>query len=334
MNTKGNMNIFSKIGALSLAALILSGTVACSPQSGPGDTNTTPTVSEAPIERAEKEYAAVIDHKLTVKDSKKLSEDNFLATGENEKFTIAEYGILDKLDVKGTGAVSAAENEVFHAVNYTAEGISAAKVSYDVDGTTKTFDEPLLPTGTIIISAPKEAELILNLQVNDLTQSIDLTTGERTTKGIADAWYGNIAGKITDGIVSKDEPIKDKIVNLSYSVASAKKTAYTPLGKWADGGKSAWVVIDGTDAKWNIPESAYGKGGTDKFTLTDENGKEYTPASADNNSYSEQLHLEFKVPADADSFTLNSENYTEIMYFGKSQGSVTSKSSQVKISFK
>lgn len=328
------MKISSKAGVLSLAALILVGASGCGSAADTTPQNQTSETKDT-TPQAQKGKWTVFDRKLNIKDGKKFTENNFLATSETSRFSIDAYGILDKVAFDETGSMRPADGEVFHAINYTSDGSSTSKVSFDIDGTTNIVEKPLGASGTLIISAPQDAEITLNLEDLDLTQSIDLKTAKRTTEGLADVWYGKTVGKVADGIVSTSTVVSNHTVKLSYAISSAKRTAYSQNNKWADGGKSAWVVLDGTNPEWDIPNSGYEKDAVHKIVIVDEKGKEYSPEGVEADSYGGKMHLEFKVPADDDTFTVKSDSSTGISYFGEVVATIPSlKTSQAKISFK
>jgi hypothetical protein len=325
--------MFSKIGALSIAALLLTGATGCS--STPADSSPTQqeTVDNTP--RAEKGAYNTFDRKLTVKDENKFSENNYLATSDKEKFSITSYGHLETAAFELNGeSLKPADGEVFHTINYSSTS-TTGKASFDVNGTTTVFKDALPISGTLVISAPENATILLNIEDNDLTQSIDIKTAKRTTQGLADVWYKKTVGKVTDGIVSTSAVLQGKTIKLDYSISDATRTAYSNENKWADGGKSSWVILSGTDVEWGVPSNGSPANKDTKFTLVDEKGTEYVAESEGPETYSSNMKLEFKVPATADSFTLKSVNNADVSYWGEIVGKVpTISNDQVKISFK
>lgn len=325
--------MFSKIGVLSLAALMLTGVTACSPAGSQPEIQQT---TEDTTPKAEKGVHNVLDRKLTVKDEVKFSENNYLALSEKEKFTIDAYGTIEQLAFEVNGeSLKPAKDEVFHAINYTSTA-AGSKASFDVNGTTTIIEQPLGATGTLVISAPQDAEILLNLESNDLTQTITFKTAERTTEGLADVWYKKTVGKVSEGIVSSSAVLQEKTVKLDYTISDATRTAYSTTNKWADGGKSSWIILDGKKPEWSVPNSGSPDNQSTKFTLLDDKGTEYIVESdSSEGSYSDEMRLEFKVPPTVDSFTLKSISNSDVSYWGKIVGKVpTITTEQVKISFK
>lgn len=323
-----------KLGALSIAAFMLTGVTACETPTPAAPEIQQPAEDTTP--KAEKGVTNVLDSKLSVQNEVKFAEENYLALDGKEKFTIDAYGTVDKAVFEVNGeSLKPADGEVFHAINYTSTS-SVSGASYDVDGTTAIIEQPMGATGTIVISAPQGAEIILNLESNDLTQSINLKTAERTTKGLADVWYKKTIGKVSEGIVSSSAVLQDKTVKLDYSVSEATRTAYSDTGKWADGGKSAWVILDGTKPEWTVPNNGSPDNQNTTFTLIDDKGAEYALESdSSEGSYGEEMRLEFKVPPTVDSLTLKSVSNSNVSYWGEIVGKVpTITTNQVKVSFK
>lgn len=303
--------------------------------SATGCTSPTPTPSmTATIPAAEKGVSTDIARKIPLQSEMRFTDDNFLITQENEKITINAYGKLDTVAFKeGEEAKKPAEGEVFHAINYISTTGTQVKPSLDVDGKAITLSKKLSGEGTLIVSAPEEAKIILNLASNDLTQSIDFKTAERTSIGVADVWYRGTEGTITNGTVSETFAIQGKNVVLDYAVTKATRTAYSPTNKWADAGKSAWVVIDGKKPAWKIPDNGGTDNVTQKFTLKDATGKEYALVETPESS-TDSMHLEFKVPANVDSYILKLDSSADITYFGEVQGTATITSEKAQIAFK
>lgn len=127
--------------------------------------------------------------KLT--DEKKFESNNYLMVGEegDAKFAISSYGTIKEDGQKRI----ASDGEVLHAINYYHSG--RAKISIGVNGEAKEISG-LHNDGTLVISADKNAEIVIRATTNGITQEIDFKTATRMSEGIAEAWYSSPIGGV------------------------------------------------------------------------------------------------------------------------------------------
>jgi hypothetical protein len=320
---------FSTILALSLSSCTTSH------ETHNGTPTPSPSVSASNVPREPSGDIGSYKGTSEIKDPKKFSDNNYLATSVTKRFTITETGTVEK-DKLG---MLPAEGEIFHAVNYTYNQPGATEkdpgISVTIDGKTQPVVTPLNEKGFLTISAPEKAEVLLNLKVDGVTQSINLDTAERKSLGIADAWYGPTEGKVENGKVSNVVNVNNIKPTLEYSVLSATRTPYVAIEDlgWADEGKKTWVVIDITPATWKLTGSDSLRGSS-KASLIDADGNSYSATvltegvSVDNNK------LAFKVPVDKTSFKVLTENSSDFEGWGNNTGNTgIVKIDQVKITF-
>jgi len=323
------------VKVLPLAVLIAFSVNSCTHQedhnASPSESQQQSSVAAAPA--AEKGVTALLATKIAIPDEMKIDTANFLTIQDNEKITINSYGTPDTVKLKPEEEEKKpAEGEVFHALNYTSTLSRDTNASVTVDGKAIPFKTKLGAEGTIIVSAPENAKITLNVERAGVTQTLDFKTGKRTSTGIADVWYKETKATLGNPVVSETFLIQGKNVKLDYSVTSTSRTAYDAEGKWADDGKSAWVIVDGKKPAWTIPDNGGTDNVTQKFSLKDAAGKEY-PAVEPKDAGGDALHLEFKVPSNIDAFLLKLDSSTDITYFGETQGTAAITSEKVQITF-
>lgn len=338
--------LITKVAGLTMIAGLSMGMTACI-----GNNETSPSkegfvgVTEAPVNRAAAGLMQNFASKQTLTDEKKYTKDNSLILFENgNAFEITGSGTMGKVKDPNGEEKSPAEGEKFHVINYLFSGSASQtsysgetvgnKVSVSVNGSQTELKEPLSPEGAILVSAPDGADITINIQSNNVTQSIDMLTAERKTEGIADVWYTETIGTLTDPSVNETAIVGKNTVTLSYNVNSAFRTAYMDKEGfgWADNGRKSWVVLDMTTAKWTV-NGADPTNKKDIARLVDSKGNQYDPVSA-MKSFDAEGQVVFLVPADENSFTLHTENYADITYFGDIVGNTGNiVKDQVKITF-
>lgn len=334
-------NILGYTAGLSLFAILATGVTACgnnSPEPNPQASSSASASSNPAVQREDKGYTATYSDKLALKDKKEFSDENYLRVGDDNDFKITAYGFLDTDQQQKTPA----DGEVFHAINYTYKPVDVGynqdplKVTLTVDGETKALSAGLSKEGTLLVSAPKDDHIELNIQRDGLTQTIDFKNAERKTKDIAQAWYEPSEGKLTDANVTLNATVDQYTATLKYTVKDAIRTAYDPADNlgWADNGKKAWVILKLDNPKWTVSKDSVTKSYKErKITLKDSKGKEYE-AITSSDSGSEETKAAFEVPVDMNDFTLHTENSVELDLFGKTIGATdVLTSDQVKISF-
>lgn len=324
--------MFKPLQIIGITSILLLGTTACtSNEPNTPAESLQASISAAPT--AEKGASFISPTTIAIADEMKFDNGNLLTIQENEKITVTSYGTPDTAVLEKDGeSKKPSEGEVFHAINYTSSLNSEAKASVSVDGKQIPFKDKLSPQGAIIVSAPEGAKITLNIERLGITQSIDFKTATRTTTGVADVWYKETVATLGNPVVSETFLIQGKNVKLDYSVTGATRTAYDTEGKWADDGKSSWVIVDGKKPKWTIPDNGGTDNVTQKFTLKDAAGKEYPPVESKDPG-GDALHLEFKVPSNIDAFLLKLDSSTDITYFGETQGTAAITSEKVQITF-
>jgi hypothetical protein len=333
--------ILGYTASLSLVALLATGMTGCGNNSPGSNNQASPSASATPtaeVQREDRGYMAAYADKLALKDKKEFSDDNYLRVGEDNDFKITAYGFLETDQQQK----SPADGEVFHAINYTYKPVDVPynqdppKVTLTVNGETKALSTGLSKEGTLLVSAPKDDGIELNIQRDGVTQTIGFKDAERKTKDIAQAWYEPSEGKLTDANVKLDTAISGYTATLKYTVKDAVRTAYDPADKlgWADNGKKAWVILNLDNPKWTVSKDSVTKSYKEsKITLKDAKGKEYTAVTS-SASGSEETKAAFEVPVDMNDFTLHTENSVELDLFGKTIGTTdVLTADQVKISF-
>lgn len=331
--------ILGYTAGLSLFAILATGVTACgnnSPETNPQASSSASASSNPAVQREDKGYTATYSDKLALKDKKEFSDENYLRVGDDNDFKITAYGFLDTDQQQKAPA----DGEVFHAINYTYKPVDVGynqdplKVTLTVDGETKALSAGLSKEGTLLVSAPKDDDIELNIQRDGVTQTIDFKNAERKTKDIAQAWYEPSEGKIADANVTLNATVDQYTATLKYTVKDAIRTAYDPaknLG-WADNGKKAWVIINITTPEWTISKDSLLKTNREsKILLKDSKGNSY-PSVISNDG--DKARVAFEVPANMNDFILHTENSTDIESYGKKLGSTGVLSAdQVKISF-
>jgi hypothetical protein len=289
-----------------------------------------PTVSLARSSAGQINIAAT---ELALQNEKKFTENNVIVTGEKTKFTVSAAGDLATYD-----NFAAAENEQFYGFVYNSTLDNQTNVTYTVNGVTDKTIYPLSGNGTIVISAPKDATIIANIQNNSLTQTIDLVNGKRTSTDLAQAWYEkNTVAKVTDGLVSV--PVSAGEFNFTFksSVTSADKTAATDVDNlgWADGGKKTWIVVTGDSLEFaKTGGSASTSSQKQGITLTDSKGATYKPANKNVNPFSDTYTVAFLVPDAAEkNYTIKLDASADVSDFGESKGTVSATSNAIALKF-
>lgn len=282
--------------------------------------NASPTQNNVPRQPAG--YIASYPEIMELKDSKEFTENNYLAIYPDRKFTINSYGILDenKSNMAGNG------DEVLHAVNYAFDlpkpGNPQVSLRLSVNGEVKPLGNELSDKGTLIVSAPKDAEVLFRTELEGVVQTIDLKTAERQTKGVADGYYGNPVGVVENGNITAITPVGDISPTLKYSVLEAIRSPYLKeesIG-WADAGENTWVVLNMSPVEWELQgfDTIQAPG---KAILIDDEGKRYSSTFISEGNTTDNNKLAFTVPADKTNFTLLTQVEARFTSWGKSSGS-------------
>lgn len=289
-----------------------------------------PTVSLA---RSSAGQINIADTELALQNEKKFTEDNAIVTSEKSKFTVSAAGTLNQYN-----NFAAAEKEQFYGFVYNSTLDNTTKVTYTVNGVTDNNTYKLSGNGTIVISAPKDATIIANIQSNSLTQTIDLVNGKRTSVDLAKAWYvKNTVAKVDDGVITI--PVSTGKFNFTFksSVASADKTASTTIDGlgWADGGKKTWIIVSGDSLEFaKNGGSAYTANMKQSITLKDSKGATYKPENKAVNSFSDTYTVAFLVPdATENNYTVTLDASADVSDFGEDKGGISATSKDVALKF-
>lgn len=233
-----------------LALSVLLGTTGCFGSSEPEQAPAAAveqnqvTQPQDTAERVTSGYAEVVYdyHRTDVKAS--FTDSAPLHLNAETIFVLKNYAVAG---LTSDGAKAPA-GEVLHAVDFTSEGNLSAEVEVLVDG--KAVETLMItePSGTVIVSAPKDAEVQLAFLYNDaegVKQVIDMKTAERVSKGIAEAWYQPSENTITNDPSTVQSVGTSKVLaTYEASVTKATKTPYSLDKGWADKGKQAWLVLE------------------------------------------------------------------------------------------
>lgn len=322
---------------ISIATLLVLGLSSCTTDHTNHNQNPTPSASEtsASIPRQASGYIATYPEIMELKDAANFEENNFLAVSTTRQLTINSYGTVEK----SPGDFAPAENEVFHAVHYSyippKSGDERAALTISINGETKPLGVDLLDKGTLLISAPQDAEILLGWELEDVKQEISIKDAKRATPGVADGFYGNPVGKVDNGTVSKVVPVGDISPTLKYSVLEAVRTPYIKeesIG-WAEGGKNTWVVLNMSPVEWEL-QGFDPLQSPNEALLVDDDGKTYTPKLITDGVTTDNNKLAFSVPADKTTFTLQTNIEAEFTSWGKKAGSTgTIENNDTKITF-
>lgn len=336
-------NVIKKVVGITMIAGLSMGMVACSNNANESSEGSV-EVTEAPVIRSEAGFVKNFDSSQTLNDEKKYTTDNYLALSDKgAAFEITGSGTMEKVtNPVNDESTSPAEGEKFHVVNYLFSGaraqesydgtVTGDKISINVNGKKTELEEPLSVEGALLVSAPDDADITIDIQSNGITQSIDMMSAERQTEGIADVWYEGTIGTLTEPSANVPVTVGKNTVTLTYNVNNVFRSAYTEDLGWADNGRSSWVVVDMTKAKWMV-SGADPTNKKDVISLVDSKGTAYKPAST-MGSYNDEGLIAFMVPAEETSFTLHTENYADITYFGDIVGNTGNiVLDQVKINF-
>lgn len=261
--------------------------------------------------KAEPKFMEVTDSSSLVMLKQKIFyKDNFIVTSEYKTKIFLEY--YGESATNSSGEYPA-EGEIFHALklSYTdgeTRNDEPLILSFDVDG--ETYTPELLQQGRserVIISAPEEAEITFNVQTGDVKQSMNAKTGERTSKGIAEVWYGTFDGVVTPEKISK--PIGENAkVDMAFSFAW--KVLYDEQAGWADEGKQTWIQLQ-THGNQLISEGYTVKDEINKTWLTDEKGTRYDLMNSQ--KIYDGAQLLFLVPADTQTLKVHTLHGGKIM---------------------
>lgn len=326
------MQASKHLGILAISLSLMFGATSCAtPEPAPSDPAATTSFDSTPSIPAEnrvpQSYVGVAMESPDA-ENRVTIEDGELIVDNERALSLTSHGTVDTIPNNRAGESPASDDEVFHVITYDIIGsqgedwvdrndpLNQAQVS--INGELMS-DELLLADGSsaILVSAPEDAELFLEVATDGIAQQIDLRTGERLSKGIAEAWYTSDSAKI-EGREVKETVTEDGATGtLSYAYNQAvAKTPWTEHYGWADEGKSAWVIVNidqqptwelAGDGSVSVPDEDH------QWTLLDEAGNEYSP---DEELIADYI-LRFKVPAEGNTYTLKTSITDTITSIGE-----------------
>lgn len=300
------MVIVKKIGIMTLSLVLLFGTASCTNE--PLSKNS--SSPEASVKAAKPGYIESVKESLPLEKEVVFTADNFLVTSTNDtRFTVKAYGQLDE----NPNGLPAAEGEVFHAIHYSqvspaVYNIEEPEVTFAVDGVANTDEIWLRPTGTLILSAPENAEITINITTYDVSQSMNFKTAERLSNGIVEAWYSPYEGEITNPLINK--PAGTGNASIAMNLIWAVRTPYEEILEWADDGKQTWVIVEAENMGWETGANTI-IDETNNAWLTDDKGTIYKLA---NSRETEDItRMIFMVPTDVKNLNFHTSHSGKIM---------------------
>lgn len=325
----------------------------CSAQDSPAQNSEVSAQEVAPeivINEEDREKSKSFNEleQISVPNSQNFSENNFLKVSNGQKVVVQSYAKTPEgVAVSSDTTRYPAEGEFLHAINIAVEESDTGdylSVSEDplndavvtIDGVPT--ESEFRPTGekTLLVSAPENAEILLKVQTDGVSQSINLSNAERTSVGIAEAWYGPSKYSFDKGNVNQKVAVGKNSGTLKMTFKNAEKTPWNNELSWADGGKSSWLIIANTEPEWTFTGDASSDDEINKVWVTDSKGKKYELDEAASENYSEydQSYTVFNVPSDEKTFTLHTENSTEISSWGEIVGKTKVISNEFPITLK
>jgi hypothetical protein len=161
------------------------------------------------------------------------------------------------LEATPTGE-TAAEGQQLRAATFDVDGaLDASTVIVLVDGRAFPVNTAVeAGVGTVIASVPEDADTVeLGLKIDGVTQTVSLDSGERTSTGIAEAWYtGAGDATVANAIVSREVPGASATATYRYSVDGAQRAPWTTELGWAENGTKTWVVLELQPPEWTVSE--------------------------------------------------------------------------------
>lgn len=262
-------------------------------------------------EQAKSNFVELTPESIQIEEESRFDLDTFLITGEGGSKLVLDY--YGKVFTNSAGDLPAYD-EVFHAfhLSYDSNNITHSTpttLSVSVDGKTYhpdlSWDETI--SNTITVSAAEDAEILLNIQTEEIKQSINVKTGERVSKGIADVWYNPYDSVITPEKIFKP---MGETANIDMRLSFAWKKLYDMEAGWADGGKQAWVQVQ-THGNHLQAGNYTIQNEVNKAWLTDEKGTRYELKTSRDMYNGTQLV--FLIPADAKTLTLHTVHGGTVM---------------------
>ncbi|MGO1316757.1 MAG: hypothetical protein ACTMIR_06960 [Cellulomonadaceae bacterium] len=201
---------------------------------------------------------------------------------------------------------SAPEGLVFHVFEFTgADGLSEDVVlragSQEWPVTTG-----VLERGIALLAAPGET-VSLDLVHFDVAQTLDLSTGERTSVGVGEDWYSG------EELVAPERDLST-IVDSAFGtldwtarIDSVERVPFDfEFGGWVDDGAGSWISVAIADVEWTKHDDAYW--GNPRYdasaTLTDADGVTYEPTDTTRRGLDGEYSWVFAVPSGGTEYEL------------------------------
>lgn len=200
----------------------------------------------------------------------------------------------------------APEGLVFHVFEFTgADALTADAVLRAASGEWE-LTVSTLERGIAVPAAPGEA-VSLDVVVDDVAQTIDLTTGERTSVGVAEDWYSG------EQVVAPEPEISTVVGSelgdllWSATIDSVERTPYdSTYGGWVDAGAGSWLSVAITDVDWTAQDEGFT--GTLRYdasaTLTNADGETYEATSTNHRGLHGEYSWVFAVPSGGTEYEL------------------------------
>lgn len=289
--------------------------------------------------RLDSKYTTNSPDVLNLQLDSNAQKDSYIKISDEGKISFKSIGFIEETP----DGLIAAEGEKLFAINYQNDSTYPAEFTYEIDGTTKKFDDSetnVLSAGTVIISALESNNIILNVSTNNITQSVDFKTGERLSRDIAESWYLNDGiGKFKDTVV--DSTLKSKAGKTLTTTDNYVEAIKTPFdsnadeGKgWADGGKKSWIIVTAKNTSFDFNADVDEMDRVSKTILTDTGGNTYVGKVDGGSLFSEEMTITFKVPSNVNEFDIHNEHSFNINSWGDTVDTVVNqKSKTTKLTF-
>lgn len=155
------------------------------------------------------------------------------------------------------------------------------------------------------VAGSPDDNIVLVYEVDGVTQELDLLTGERLSKGVAEDWYSGteLAASTREFSTSVNTPKGP--ARWEGTVEDVQVTPWTDELGWAEGGKKSWVIFTLGTTEWRSDGSWYGviNPSTDA-TLRDAEGNVYSSVQKDGSALAGDQRVIFQVPAGGTGYDL------------------------------
>lgn len=201
------------------------------------------------------------------------------ASARDGSYVLYDSGTIEKTP-SGKQAAEGEELIYIQSRTFLPDQIGPLPVEVLIDGQMIDKVELTREFKALIVSAPVGADVALRFTYADnpnVFQSIDVKTGERLSKGQAEAWYQMRFPYLDEQNHDRtDTQVFDDGSKAIFKVQGleVRYTPFTSAKGWADDGKAAWLVISTGEPEFTYPGgSLYDVDCS--ITATDEVGKTY-----------------------------------------------------------